>query len=59
MGTAKILNGKLLNLYRYQGNLEEMLQKAEDDGTITYKMQKERARHFINTGEFEKSADAF
>ena len=50
---------QLVNLYRYQGNLEEMLQKAEDDGTITYEMQKERARHFINTGEFEKSADAF
>ncbi len=50
---------QLVNLYRYQGNLEEMLQKAEDEGTITYEMQKERARHFLNTGELEKSADAF
>ena len=50
---------QLINLYRYQGNLAQMLQKAEDEGTITYEMQKERARHFLNTGELEKSADAF
>ena len=50
---------QLVNLYRYQGNLEEMLQKAEDEGTLTYEMQKERARHFLNTGEFEKSTGAF
>ena len=50
---------QLVNLYRYQGNLEEMLQKAEAEGAITYEMQKERARHFLNTSEFEKSADAF
>ena len=50
---------QLVNLYRYHGNLEEKLQKAEDDGTITFVMQKERARHFLNTSELEKSADAF
>ena len=50
---------QLVNLYRYQGNLAQMLQKAEDDGTITYEMQKERARHFLNTSELEKSTDAF
>ncbi len=50
---------QLVNLYRYQGNLEEMLQKAADDGTITFEMQKERARHFLNTSELKKSADAF
>ena len=36
-----------------------MLQKAEAEGAITYEMQKERARHFLNTSELEKSADAF
>ena len=50
---------QLINLYRYHGNLEEMLQKAEAEGTITYEMQKERARLFLNTGELEKSDDAF
>ena len=47
---------QLVNLYRYQGNFEEMLQKAEADGTLTFEMQKERARHFRNTGELEKAA---
>ena len=50
---------QLVNLYRYQGNLVQMLQKAEDEGTITFEMQKERARLFLNTGELEKSVDAF
>ena len=50
---------QLVNLYRYQGNLAQMLQKAEAEGTITYEMQKERARLFLNTGELEKSTDAF
>ena len=50
---------QLINLYRYQGNLAQMLQKAEDEGTITFEMQKERARLFLNTGELEKSVDAF
>ncbi len=50
---------QLINLYRYQGNLAQMLQKAETEGTITFVMQKERARHFLNTSELEKSADAF
>ena len=50
---------KLINLYRYQGNLEEMLQKAEDEGTLTYEMQKVRAEHLRNAGELEKSVDAY
>ena len=50
---------KLINLYRYQGNLEEMLQKAEDEGTLTFEMQKVRAEHFLNAGELEKSVDAY
>ena len=50
---------QLVNLYRYHGNLEEKLQKAEAEGIITYEMQKERARLFLNTGELEKFADAF
>ena len=50
---------QLVNLYLYQGNLEEMLQKSEAEGTLTYEMQKHRARHFRNIGELEKSANAF
>ncbi|MDE0484176.1 MAG: tetratricopeptide repeat protein [Candidatus Poribacteria bacterium] len=50
---------QLLNFYRYHGILEERLQKAEAEGTITYQMQRERARLFIKNSELEKSADAF
>ena len=46
---------QLINLYRYQGNLEEMLQKAEAEGTLTFEMQKQRAQHFRNTGDLEKA----
>ena len=46
---------QLLNLYRYQGNLEERLQKDEADGTLTFEMQKQRAQHFHNTGDLEKA----
>ncbi len=50
---------QLVNLYRYQGNLEDMLQKAEAEGTLTFEMQNQRARHFRNTGELQKAANAF
>lgn len=50
---------QLVNLYRYQGNLEEKLQKAETEGTLTFEMQKQRAQHFRNIGQWEKSAIHF
>ncbi len=50
---------QLVNLYRYQGNLEEMLQKAEDEGAISLEMQKERGKLLLNMGEFEKAAKAY
>ena len=50
---------QLINLYRYQGNLEEMLQKTEVEGTLTFEMQKQRAQHFQNIGDLEKAASYF
>ncbi len=50
---------QLVNLYLYQGNLEEMSQKAEADGTLTYEMQNARAEQFRNTGELEKAVVHF
>ena len=50
---------QLLNLYRYQGNLEEMLQKAEAEGTLTFEMQKQRAQYYHNMGDLEKAAYLF
>ncbi len=53
---------QLIKLYLYQGNLEEVLQKIENEGIpLSYEISnpKERARHFLNTGELEKSAAYF
>ena len=50
---------QLLNFYRYHGNLVEKIQKAEDDGTITYEMQKGRAEYYHKAGELEKSVNAY
>ncbi len=50
---------RLINLYRYQGNLEEMLEKAETDGSITTAMLREHAKILIKKGEYEKASDAY
>ena len=53
---------QLIKLYLYQGNLEEVLQKIENEGIpLSYEISnpKERARHFLNIGELEKSAAYF
>ena len=50
---------QLLNLYRQQGIFEEMLQKAESEGTLTYGMQRQLAQHLRNSGKLEKSVDAY
>ncbi len=50
---------QLLNLYRYQGKFEDMLQKAEAEDTLTSEMQKQRAQYFYNTGDLEKAASYF
>ena len=50
---------QLLNFYRYHGNLEEKLQKAEAEGTIIFEMQKVLAENFRNIGELEKSVNAY
>ena len=50
---------QLLNFYRYHGNLEEKLQKAEAEGTIIFEMQKVLAENCRNIGELEKSVNAY
>ena len=50
---------QLAQLYRRQGKWEEMLKKAEDEGTLTLEMQQERARSYRNEGELEKAVDAY
>ncbi|RKU24620.1 hypothetical protein C6497_17530 [Candidatus Poribacteria bacterium] len=55
----EVIERQLLNLYRYQGNFEEMLQKFETEGTLTLEMQTQRARYFQNAGYLEKAAVHF
>ncbi len=50
---------QLMNVYRRQGKLEEILKQAEEAGTITLDMQRERAQNYRNAGESEKAIDAY
>ena len=50
---------QLMTLYRRQGKLEEMLKQAEEAGTLTFEMQRERAQDYRNAGELEKAIEAY
>ncbi|RKU15907.1 hypothetical protein C6503_13355 [Candidatus Poribacteria bacterium] len=50
---------QLMSVYKRQGKLEEMLKQAEETGTITLEMQRNRARDYRNAGEFQKAIDAY
>ena len=53
------LERQLIGIYERQGKLEEMLQKAEAEGTLTPEMQEERANRYRESGELEKAASAY
>ncbi len=53
------LERQLVGIYERQGTLEEMLQKAEAEGTLTPEMQEERAKRYRESGELEKAASAY
>ena len=53
------LEQQLVGIYARQGKLEEMLQKAETEGTLTATMQVEGAEHYRKSGELEKAASAY
>ena len=50
---------QLTQIYRRQGKLEEMLKKAEEEGTLTMEMLQERARGFRNEGKLEKAVETY
>lgn len=50
---------RLMNLYRYQGNLEQKLKEADDDGSISVEMQKALGEIYLSNGEFEKAAQVY
>ena len=53
------LERQLVGIYNRQGKLEEMLQKAETEGTLTPTMQEALAEHYQENGESEKAVDAY
>ena len=50
---------QLMSVYKRQGKLEEMLKQAEEAGTITFEMQRERAQDYRNAGESQKAIEAY
>lgn len=50
---------EILKLSEKQGKLEETMQKAEDEGTLTYDMQKERAKTFRDDEKFTEASAAY
>ncbi len=50
---------QLMNVYKSQGKLEDMLKQAEEAGTITFEMQRERAKNYKDSGEFEKAIETY
>ncbi|RKU18684.1 hypothetical protein C6503_09105 [Candidatus Poribacteria bacterium] len=53
------LEQQLVDIYDRQGKLEERLQQAETEGTLTPTMQKALAEHYQENGESEKAVDAY
>ena len=50
---------QLMNVYKRQGKLEDMLKQAEEAGTITLEMQRNRAQDYRNAGESQKAIEAY
>ena len=58
-GNRRDVELQLLGVYQRQGKFEEVLKQAEEQGTLTLDMQKERARIYHSKGELEKAAEAY
>ena len=50
---------RLINLYRYQGNLEQKLKEVEDEGNMSIELQKALGEMHLSKGEFEKASEAY
>ena len=53
------LERQLVGIYNRQGKLEEMIQQAETEGTLTPTIQQALAEHYQENGESEKAVDAY
>ena len=58
-GERQNIERQLMNLYRRQGKLEEMLKAAEAQGALTFDMQMEQARNYSNQGKFDEAVNAY
>ena len=58
-GERQNIERQLMNLYRRQGKLEEMLKEAEAKGALTFEMQMEQARNYSNQGKLEEAVSAY
>ena len=58
-GNRKEIEAQLLQLYQRQGKFEAVLKQAEEQGTLTFDMQKQRASIYRNEGETEKAITAY
>ena len=58
-GERHNIERQLMNLYRRQGKLEEMLKEAEAKGVLTYEMQMEQARNYSNQGKLDEAVSAY
>ena len=58
-GERQNIERQLMNLYRRQGKLEEMLKEAEAKGALTFEMQMEQARNYSNQGKLDEAVSAY
>ena len=58
-GDQHNIERQLMNLYRRQGKLQEMLKAAEAQGALTYDMQMEQARNYSNQGKLDEAVNAY
>ena len=50
---------QLMDLYRRQGKLEDMLKEAEAKGTLTFEMQRQQARNYSSQGKIDEAVNAY
>ena len=58
-GERQNIERQLINLYRRQGKLTEMLKEAEAKGALTFSLQMEQARNYSNQGKLEEAVSAY
>ena len=51
------IEDQILNIYRYQGKLDEKFKDIEAEGPLTSDKQAQIARHYQNIGDTQKSVD--